>query len=81
MHRHYKQNNSVTVDLLILYMLKINSFIVRKTCASQERPVPLHGPLERLHPQPRNVKGMKHVPNIFMSFVKYLFLEVINILI
>ncbi len=28
-----------------------------------------------------NVKGMEHVPNIFMSFDKYLFLEVINILI
>ncbi len=27
------------------------------------------------------VKGMEHVPNIFMSFDKYLFLEVINILI
>ncbi len=26
-------------------------------------------------------KGMEHVPNIFMSFDKYLFLEVINILI
>ncbi len=30
----------------------------------------------RLHVQ---VKGMEHVPNIFMSFNKYLFLEVINI--
>ncbi len=28
-----------------------------------------------------NVKGMEHVPNMFMSFDKYLFLEVINILI
>ncbi len=28
-----------------------------------------------------DVKGMEHVPNIFMSFDKYLFLEVINILI
>ncbi len=28
-----------------------------------------------------NIKGMEHVPNIFMSFDKYLFLEVINILI
>ncbi len=28
-----------------------------------------------------HVKGMEHVPNIFMSFDKYLFLEVINILI
>ncbi len=27
------------------------------------------------------IKGMEHVPNIFMSFDKYLFLEVINILI
>ncbi len=27
------------------------------------------------------MKGMKHVPNIFMSFDKYLFLEVIKILI
>ncbi len=27
------------------------------------------------------VKGMEHVPNIFMSFDKYLFLDVINILI
>ncbi len=27
------------------------------------------------------VKGMEHVPNIFISFDKYLFLEVINILI
>ncbi len=27
------------------------------------------------------LKGMEHVPNIFMSFHKYLFLEVINILI
>ncbi len=27
------------------------------------------------------VKGMEHVPNILMSFDKYLFLEVINILI
>ncbi len=27
------------------------------------------------------VKGIEHVPNIFMSFDKYLFLEVINILI
>ncbi len=27
------------------------------------------------------VKGMEHVPNIFMSFDKFLFLEVINILI
>ncbi len=27
------------------------------------------------------LKGMEHVPNIFMSFNKYLFLEVINILI
>ncbi len=26
-------------------------------------------------------KGIEHVPNIFMSFDKYLFLEVINILI
>ncbi len=26
-------------------------------------------------------KGMEHVPNIFMSFDKYLFLEMINILI
>ncbi len=26
-------------------------------------------------------KGMEHVPNIFVSFDKYLFLEVINILI
>ncbi len=26
-------------------------------------------------------KGMEHVPNIFMSFYKYLVLEVINILI
>ncbi len=26
-------------------------------------------------------KGMEHVPNMFMSFDKYLFLEVINILI
>ncbi len=25
-------------------------------------------------------KGMDHVPNMFMSFDKYLFLEVINIL-
>ncbi len=29
----------------------------------------------------RVFKGMEHVPNIFMSFDKYLFLEVINILI
>ncbi len=29
----------------------------------------------------RYVKGMEHVPNIFISFDKYLFLEVINILI
>ncbi len=28
-----------------------------------------------------HIKGMEHVPNIFMSFDKYLFLEVINILI
>ncbi len=28
-----------------------------------------------------NIKGMEHVPNIFISFDKYLFLEVINILI
>ncbi len=28
-----------------------------------------------------NIKGMEHVPNIFMSFDKYLFLEVINMLI
>ncbi len=27
------------------------------------------------------IKGMEHVLNIFMSFDKYLFLEVINILI
>ncbi len=27
------------------------------------------------------LKGMEHVPNIFMSFDKYLFLEVINILV
>ncbi len=27
------------------------------------------------------VKGMEHVPNMFISFDKYLFLEVINILI
>ncbi len=27
------------------------------------------------------VKGMEHIPNIFISFDKYLFLEVINILI
>ncbi len=27
------------------------------------------------------LKGMEHVPNMFMSFDKYLFLEVINILI
>ncbi len=27
------------------------------------------------------IKGIEHVPNIFMSFDKYLFLEVINILI
>ncbi len=27
------------------------------------------------------IKGMEHVPNIFMSFDKYLFLEVINIVI
>ncbi len=27
------------------------------------------------------LKGMEHVTNIFMSFDKYLFLEVINILI
>ncbi len=27
------------------------------------------------------LKGMEHVPNIFISFDKYLFLEVINILI
>ncbi len=26
-------------------------------------------------------KGMEHVPNMFMSFDKYLFIEVINILI
>ncbi len=30
---------------------------------------------------PITVKGMEHVPNIFMSFDKYLFLEVINIII
>ncbi len=28
-----------------------------------------------------DIKGMEHGPNIFMSFDKYLFLEVINILI
>ncbi len=27
-----------------------------------------------------DIKGMEHVPNIFMSFDKYLFLEMINIL-
>ncbi len=27
------------------------------------------------------LKGMEHVPNIFMSFDKYIFLEVLNILI
>ncbi len=27
------------------------------------------------------IKEMEHVPNIFMPFYKYLFLEVINILI
>ncbi len=27
------------------------------------------------------LKGMEHVPNIFMTFDKYLFIEVINILI
>ncbi len=27
------------------------------------------------------LKGMEHVPNIFLSFDKYLFLKVINILI
>ncbi len=27
-----------------------------------------------------DIKGMEHVPNIFISFDKYLFLEVINIL-
>ncbi len=30
---------------------------------------------------PVHLKGMEHVPNMFMSFDKYLFLEVINILI
>ncbi len=30
---------------------------------------------------PEHLKGMEHVPNIFISFDKYLFLEVINILI
>ncbi len=29
----------------------------------------------------KKIKGMEHVPNIVMSFDKYLFLEVINILI
>ncbi len=29
----------------------------------------------------KSLKGMEHVPNIFMLFNKYLFLEVINILI
>ncbi len=29
----------------------------------------------------KQFKGMEHVPNIFISFDKYLFLEVINILI
>ncbi len=29
----------------------------------------------------RKFKGMEHVPHIFMSFDKYLFLELINILI
>ncbi len=29
----------------------------------------------------QSFKGMEHVPNIFMSFDKYLFLEMINILI
>ncbi len=35
--------------------------------------------LRDIHVRP--VKGMEHVPNIFMSFDKYLFLEVINIVI
>ncbi len=31
--------------------------------------------------QPGRIKGMEHVPNIFISFDKYLFLKVMNILI
>ncbi len=29
----------------------------------------------------KTLKGMEHVPNMFMSFDKYFFLEMINILI
>ncbi len=38
-------------------------------------------PVNKLQQPTKQFKGMEHVPNIFMSFDKYLFLEVINILI
>ncbi len=40
-----------------------------------------HTDLYTIYGNAETLKGMEHVPNIFMLFDKYLFLEVINILI
>ncbi len=46
----------------------------------RQRPFHQQQNVHQLHEQSA-IKGMDHVPNIFISFDKYLFLEVINILI
>ncbi len=51
-------------------MFKVKYFIAKTLCKKRNKLWTTH-----------YVKGMEHVPNIFISFDKYLFLEVINILI
>ncbi len=57
-------------------MIKINNVKLCKQCTNLNRFLQSKNIIHDLQ-----VKGMEHVPNIFMSFNKNLFLEVINILI
>ncbi len=49
--------------------------------ASEDYSILLNSDVDENESHGIKFKGMEHVPNIFMSFDKYSFLEVINILI
>ncbi len=50
-------------------------------CSGKRGAVNIKNNIDNQLEKQQKLKGMEHVPNIFMSFDKYLFLEVINILI
>ncbi len=72
------------IDIQVLYYINIYKIYgIKHIFHSYALVVPLKILMLKIcsNGSSENIKGMEHVPNIFMSFDKYLFLEMINILI